>query len=93
MMLDADITAIRPSSVYRVLKSADLLNKCNRKSSSKGSGFKGPSVPHEHWHTDITYLNICGTFYCLCSVLDGYSRYIIYWEIRESMTEADYSGL
>lgn len=89
MMLDADITVVSPSSVYRVLKSADPLNKWNRKSSSKGSGFKGPSVPHEHWHTDITYLNICGTFYYLCSVLDGYSRYIIHWEIRESMTEAD----
>ena len=38
---------------------------------------------------DVSYLNICGTFYYLCSVLDGYSRYIVHWEIRESMTEAD----
>ena len=35
------------------------------------------------------YLNICGTFYHLISVLDGYSRYIVHWEIRESMTERD----
>ena len=38
---------------------------------------------------DISYLNISGTFYYLCSVLDGYSRYMVHWEIRESMKEAD----
>jgi transposase InsO family protein len=34
-------------------------------------------------------LNICGTFYYLCSVLDGCSRANLHWEIRESMTERD----
>ena len=34
-------------------------------------------------------LNLAGTFYYLCSVLDGYSRYLVHWEIRESMTEAE----
>jgi transposase InsO family protein len=34
-------------------------------------------------------LNIGGTFYYLCSILDGYSRYIVNWDIRDSMTEAD----
>jgi putative transposase len=29
------------------------------------------------------------TFYYLTSVLDGCSRYIVHWEIRESMTERD----
>jgi len=89
MMLDDNVVAVSPSSVYRVLKSADLLHKWNRKTSSKGDGFKGPKKPHEHWHIDVSYLNILGTFYYLCSVLDGYSRYIVHWEIRESMTEAD----
>ncbi len=45
--------------------------------------------PHQHWHIDIAYINIAGTFYYLCSVLDGCSRAIIHWEIRESMKEAD----
>ncbi len=45
--------------------------------------------PHEHWHIDVSYLNICGTFFFLCSILDGYSRFIIHWEIRETMTEAE----
>jgi len=88
MMIDADVVAVSPSSVYRVLSAEGLLRKWKPGSSSKGDGFKGPSRPHEHWHIDISYLNIRGTFYYLCSILDGYSRYIIHWEIRESMTEA-----
>jgi len=28
-------------------------------------------------------------FYYLCSLLDGWNRYIVHWELRESMTEAD----
>ena len=38
---------------------------------------------------DVSYINICGTFYYLCSVLDGFSRFIVHWDLRESMTEAD----
>jgi len=89
MMMDADIVAVSPSSVYRVLTKAGLLKRCNRKTSKKGDGFVQPLKPHEHWHIDISYINICGTFYYLCSILDGFSRYIVHWEIRESMTEAD----
>ena len=89
MMIDADIAAASPSSVYRVLKGAGLLSRWNRSPSKKGTGFEQPLKPHEHWHTDISYLNIRGTFYYLCSVLDGFSRYLVHWEIRESMTEAD----
>jgi len=88
-MLDEDIVAVSPSSVYRVLSEAELLGRWLRRPSRKGTGFTQPLQPHEHWHVDISYLNICGTFYYLCSILDGYSRYIVHWEIRESMTERD----
>jgi putative transposase len=37
----------------------------------------------------VSYINISGTFYYLCSILDGCSRYIVNWDLRESMTEAD----
>ena len=89
MMLDANVAAASPSSVYRVLKSAGRLNSQRQTRSAKGQGFVQPSQPHAHWHIDVSYLNICGTFYYLCTVLDGYSRYIVHWEIRETMTEAD----
>jgi transposase InsO family protein len=89
MMLDDDVVAVSPSSVYRVLKQAGVLSRNNVSPSKKGTGFVQPITPHEHWHVDISYLNICGTFYYLCSLLDGCSRYLVHWEIRESMTEAD----
>jgi hypothetical protein len=89
MMIDADIAAVSPSSVYRVLSNAGLLNKFNGKKSKKGTGFVQPLKAHEHWHIDISYINICGTFYYMCSVLDGFSRYIVHWEIREAMKESD----
>jgi transposase InsO family protein len=89
MMIDADIVAVSASSVYRVLRGAGLLNKWKGKSSSKGEGFVQPLRPHEHWHVDISYINIRGTFYYLCSILDGFSRYIVHWEIREKMQERD----
>ena len=89
MMLDRDIVAVSPSSTWRVLAKAGLLKQWNRKKSTKGNGFVQPLAPHEHWHIDVSYLNICGTFYYLCSLLDGCSRFIVHWEIREQMTERD----
>jgi len=36
-------------------------------------------IPRDYW----------GTFYFFNSVLDGYSRSIVHWEIREKMEERD----
>ena len=87
-MLDEDVAAVSPSSVYRVLSTSGLLRETTAKPTKKGTGFQQPKRPHQHWHIDITYINICSTFYYLCTILDGYSRYIVHWEIRAAMTEA-----
>lgn len=89
MMLDEDVVAVSPSTTYRVLRAAGRLERFNGKPSKKGSGFVQPFGPHQHWHIDVSYLNLAGTFYYLCSILDGYSRFIVHWEIRESMKEVD----
>ena len=89
MMLDEDVVAVAASTTYRVLKSAGLLDGWNRTPSKKGTGFSQPLRPHEHWHIDISYLNICGTFYYFIGIIDGCSRYLVHWNIRESMTEGD----
>jgi transposase InsO family protein len=89
MMLDQDVVAVSPSSVWRVLGQAGLLAKWNGTPSRKGTGFAQPPAAHEHWHIDVSYINISGTFYYLCSVLDGYSRFLVHWELRASMTEAE----
>jgi transposase InsO family protein len=89
MMLDADVVAASPSSVYRVLKTEELLGRGAAAPSAKGTGFVPPTKPHAHWHIDVSYINIAGTFYYLCAVLDGYSRFIVHWEIRAQMQEQD----
>jgi putative transposase len=89
MMLDADVVACSPASVYRVLKKAGLLAGQTPHVTKKGTGFVQPLRAHQEWHVDVSYLNIAGTFYFLCSILDGYSRLIVHWEIREKMEEAD----
>lgn len=89
MMLDAEVVAVSPATVYRVLRAAGRLDRWNRTPSRKGTGFVQPLRPHEHWHIDISYVNLAGTFYYLCSVLDGATRFLIHWELRERMTTAD----
>jgi len=89
MLLDRDLVACSPSSVYRALKQAGVLRTHSGAPSKKGHGFVQPLKPHEHWHVDVSYLNIAGTFYFLCSVLDGCSRFIVHWEIRETMKEGE----
>jgi putative transposase len=89
MMLDADIVAVSPTSAWRVLGQAGMLSNWNGKPSKKDTGFEQPLAGHQHWHIDVSYINISGTFSYLCSILDGCSRYIVNWDLRESMTEAD----
>jgi transposase InsO family protein len=89
MMLDADIVAVSPATVYRVLKQAGVLDRWNATPSKKGTGFVQPLRAHEHWHIDISYVNVAGTFYYLCSILDGATRFLVHWELREQMRTAD----
>lgn len=89
MMIDADVVYVSPGTVYNVLLGAGLMGAANRKASKKGTGFVQPLKAHDHWHIDISYINLGGTFYYLCAVLDGFSRYIVHWELRESMKEQE----
>ena len=37
----------------------------------------------------VSYINVGGAFYFLISVLDGFRRTIVHWELRETMKELD----
>lgn len=39
------------------------LSKWNGKSSKKGMGFEQPLAARQHWHIDVSYINISGTFH------------------------------
>jgi len=90
-MIDEDVVYASPSSVYRVLKEANLLNKFKPcpESNQKGRGYVQPTRAHQEWHLDISYVNVLGTFLFLIAIIDGYSRYIVAYDLRASMQEAD----
>ena len=70
MMMDAGIVAASPGSVYRVLSQAGAPSRWEAKPSKKGKGFVPPPSAHAHWHIDVSTLNLSGTFYYLCGILD-----------------------
>jgi transposase InsO family protein len=92
MMLDRDLVAASPASVYRVLKTAGVLRRGDPPS-RKGTGFVQPLAPHQRGHVDVSCMNIRGTFYFLCSVLDGCSRFLVHWDLRERMHEVDVEAI
>ena len=82
---------ISESSVYRILKSHDLITSPAYILMQAGDSFKNPTRRiHELWQTDFTYFKIIGWgWYYLSTVLDDYSRYIIAWKLTASMTTTD----
>ena len=82
---------ISESSVYRILKSHDLITSPAYILMQAGDSFKNPTRRiHELWQTDFTYFKIIGWgWYYLSTVLDDYSRYIIAWKLTASMTATD----
>src|SRR4051812_37966384 len=47
MMVDANIVAVSPTSVWRVLGQAGLLSKWNGRPSKNGKGFEQPLAAHQ----------------------------------------------
>lgn len=45
------------------------------------------SYPNHIWGTDITYIRITGGFMYLVAFLDWYSRYVVSWELSDSLEE------
>jgi transposase InsO family protein len=88
---DHDGWFISERSVYRILKAYDLVTSPAYIVMSAADEFKHKtSRVHEMWQTDFTYFKITGWgWYYLSTVLDDYSRYIISWSLRSSMSAED----
>ena len=41
--------------------------------------------PNQVWSTDITYIRMTGGFMYLTAIIDWYSRYVITWELSNSL--------
>lgn len=88
---DSQGTFISESSVYRILKSYDLITSPAYIVMTAADEFKDKTKRvHELWQTDFTYLKIIGWgWYYLSTILDDYSRYIIAWKLTQTMAAAD----
>ena len=82
---------ISESSVYRILKSRDLITSPTHIVMKAADRFKDPPVMvNELWQTDFSYLKVVHWgWYYLTTILDDYSRYIITWELCRNMRSDD----
>jgi putative transposase len=82
---------ISESSVYRILKSFDLIASPNYIVLTASDKFKNPTRQiNELWQTDFTYFKVTGWgWYYLSTVMDDYSRYILSWKLFTTMTADD----
>lgn len=82
---------ISESSVYRILKAADLITAPSHITIKAASEFHDKTVRiNEMWQTDFTYFKIIGWgWYYLSTILDDYSRYIIAWKLCTTMKAGD----
>lgn len=92
---DTEGTFISESSVYRILKSYDLITSPAYVVLSAAEKFQHPTRRiHELWQTDFTYLHVKSWgWYYLSTVLDDYSRYIIAWKLFTGMSADDVKEL
>jgi len=79
------------SSVYRILKAADLITSPAYVLMSASDRFKHPSKRvHEMWQTDFTYLRVIGWgWYYLSTVMDDFSRFILAYKLGPTMATRD----
>ena len=82
---------VSESSVYRILKAADLITSPAYVLLSASDAFQHPTTRvHEMWQTDFTYFRIINWgWYYLSTVLDDFSRYIIAWKLSSTMGATD----
>jgi len=90
-MTDQEEYFISESSVYRILKSRDLITSPAYLLMAAADEFKDKTTrPNQMWQTDFTYFKIIGWgWFYLSTVLDDYSRYIVHWELCSGMKAED----
>lgn len=82
---------VSESSVYRVLKSYDLVTSPAFVMVSAQKKFHHPTTRvNELWQTDFTQFKVVGWgWYYLSTVIDDFSRYIIAWKLTTGMAATD----
>jgi putative transposase len=88
---DAEKYFVSEASVYRLLKSHDLITSPAYVVIKAANEFKDKTTaPNQMWQTDFTYLKVIGWgWFYLSTILDDYSRYVIGWKLCGNMRAED----
>lgn len=88
---DTEKYFVSEASVYRLLKSQDLITSPAYIVIKAANEFKDKTTaPNQMWQTDFTYLKVIGWgWFYLSTILDDYSRYIIGWKLCGTMRAED----
>jgi putative transposase len=84
-MVDADVAYLSPSTVYRILKSANLVCPWRRRSKRRRGEEEKATHPDQRWATDIMQVQIGAGTYFVVNFMDEYSRYVVHWAIEPGM--------
>lgn len=90
-MVDEDVAFLSPSTVYRVLKGADLVCCWRRRQKRYRTAAEQARRPDERWASDLLHLKVGRSQFYLVAFLDEYSRYIVHHELLWSMDGATVS--
>jgi transposase InsO family protein len=84
-MVDSDVVYLSPSTVYRILKSANLVCPWRRRSKRRREEEEKATRPNQRWATDVMQVMIGEGTYFVVSFMDEYSRYVVHFEIASGM--------
>ena len=86
-MVDENIACLSETAVYNILSEHKMLSgwQPTPGAPAEKEYRHKPKYPHHHWHTDIAYIKVQGVFYFLIMMLDGYSRFVLDWDLMPDM--------
>lgn len=84
-MVDEAVACLSASTVYRILRSEELVCPWRRRKKRRREEAEKAGRPDEIWATDLKYVAVGERNYYLISFLDEHSRYIVHHELLRSM--------
>ena len=80
-MVDEDVACLSASTVYRILKEANLVCPWRRRKKRSRGADEKPQKVNERWVTDLMQVQVGEGTYFVVSFMDEYSRYIVHHEV------------
>jgi putative transposase len=84
-MVDEDVVCLSPSTVYRILKTANLVCPWRRRSKRRRQEEEKATRPDQIWATDVMQVMIGEGTYMVVTFMDEYSRYVVDFELATGM--------